>query len=119
MRGLHSHSRECRKIFLRDHFSHISQIVEGIHFGANTCRACIRTRANAGKYSWQLFMYWFRARGEQTRVYPYPLGAGSARPNPKMGAPDPENPLFLGLSVLGGVETMVSDHGLGRGQTIG
>ena len=37
---------------------------------------------------------------QQTRVYPYPLGAGSARPNPKMGAPDPEKPLFLGFSVL-------------------
>ena len=24
----------------------------GVHFGANTCRACIRTRANTGKYSW-------------------------------------------------------------------
>ena len=47
---------------------------------------------------------------QQTRVYPYPLGAGSARPNPKMGAPDPENPLFLGFSVLrGGIETMVSE----------
>ena len=34
---------------------------------------------------------------QKTRVYPYPLGAGSARPNPKMGAPDPENPLFLGF----------------------
>ena len=33
---------------------------------------------------------------------PYPLGAGSAKPNPKMGAPDPENPLFLWLSVLRG-----------------
>ena len=45
---------------------------------------------------------------QQTRVYPYPLGAGSARPNPKMGAPDPENPFFLGFSVLReGVETMV------------
>ena len=30
---------------------------------------------------------------------PHPLGAGSARPNPKMGAP--------------GIETMVSDHGVG------
>ena len=30
----------------------------------------------------------------EKRVYPYPLGAGSARPNPKMGAPDPENPYF-------------------------
>ena len=38
----------------------------------------------------------------QTRVYPYPLGAGSARPNPKMGAPAPENPLFLGFFVLRG-----------------
>ena len=39
---------------------------------------------------------------QQTRVYPYPLGVGSARPNPKTGTPDPENPLFLGFSVLGG-----------------
>ena len=39
---------------------------------------------------------------QQTRVYPYPLGAGSARPNPKMGAPDPEAPLFPGSSVLRG-----------------
>ena len=30
-------------------FPHISQILEGIHFGANTCRACIRTRANTGQ----------------------------------------------------------------------
>ena len=36
-------------MFLRKHFPHISQILEGIHFGANTCRACIRTRANTGK----------------------------------------------------------------------
>ena len=42
-------SREYRKIFLRDHFPHISQILEGSHFGANTCRACIRTCANTGK----------------------------------------------------------------------
>ena len=31
---------------------------------------------------------------QQTGVYPYPLGAGSARPNPKMGAPDPEKPFI-------------------------
>ena len=49
------------------------------------------------------------AVSQQTRVYPYPLGAGSARPNPKMGAPDPENPLFLGFSVLRGG---FRDHGL-------
>ena len=34
---------------------------------------------------------------QQTRVYPYPLGAGSARPNPEMGAPDPENLYFKGF----------------------
>ena len=60
----------------------------------------------------------------QTRVYPYPLGAGPARPNPKMGAPDPENPLFLGFSMLrGGLrpwsQTMVSEGARpwGRGRS--
>ena len=37
---------------MRSHSLHISQIVEGNYFGAYTCRACIRTRANTGKYSW-------------------------------------------------------------------
>ena len=46
-RGLYSHSCEQRKYVL-----HISQILEGNYFGAYTCRACIRTRANAEKYSW-------------------------------------------------------------------
>ena len=48
-------------------------------------------------------------------LYPYPLGAGSASPYPKMGAPDPENPLFLGFSVLRGVPWSQSgpDHGVG------
>ena len=31
-----------------------SQILEEIHFGANRCRACIRTRANTGKKSWRI-----------------------------------------------------------------
>ena len=54
------------------------------------------------------------------RVCPFPLRAGSARPNPEMGAPDPENPLFLGVfCAQKGIETMVSDHGLNRGQTMG
>ena len=55
---------------------------------------------------------------------PTPWGAGSARPNPKMGAPDPENPLFLGFSVLrGGLrpwsQTMVSEGARpwGRGRS--
>ena len=54
MPGLYSHSREQRKILLRDHFLHISQILEGIRFGVNTCRACIRTGANTGKNSWRI-----------------------------------------------------------------
>ena len=54
----------------------------------------------------------FPRENQQTRVYPYPLVAGSARSNPKMGAPDPEKPLFIGFSVLRGSETMVRDHGL-------
>ena len=28
---------------------------------------------------------------QQMGVYPYPLGAGSARPNPKKGTPDRES----------------------------
>ena len=61
---------------------------------------------------------------QQTRVYPYPLVAGSARPNPKMGAPDPENPLLKGFSVPGeGLrpwsQTMVSEGARpwGRGRS--
>ena len=55
--------------------------------------------------------------GMEPGVYPYPLGAGSARPNPKKGAPkgraETENPLFMGLTALrGGLrrwsQTMVS-----------
>ena len=30
---------------MRDRFPHISQILEGIHFGANSCHTCIQTRA--------------------------------------------------------------------------
>ena len=61
---------------------------------------------------------------QQPGIYPYPLGAGSARPNPKMGAPDQENPLFLGFSVLrGGLrpwsQTVVSEGARpwGRGRS--
>ena len=39
---------------------------------------------------------------QQTGVYPYPLGTGSARPNPKEGAPETENPLFIGFTALSG-----------------
>ena len=62
MRGLYSHSREYRKLFSRDQFPRISQILEGNPCGANTCRTCIRTGANTGKKPWRKSMYGFRAR---------------------------------------------------------
>ena len=54
----------------------------------------------------------------QTRVYPFAFGAGSARPNPRNGAPQTENPHRV-YRAQRGIGTMVSDHGLGRGQTMG
>ena len=65
MWGLYSHSREYRKIYSRNHFPHISQILEGIHFSANTCRACIRTRANTGKKSWRIIYVLVSCQGVQ------------------------------------------------------
>ena len=44
----------------------------GINFGANTCGACIRTRAYTGKFPGELFMYWLRAKeyfSAQARLY--------------------------------------------------
>ena len=49
------------------HFLHISQIVEGFHFGANTCRACIRTRANTGKHSWRIIYVLVSCQGVISR----------------------------------------------------
>ena len=55
---------------------------------------------------------------------PTPWARGLRDPNPKMGAPDPENPLFLGFSVLRGgsrpwSQTMVSEGARpwGRGRS--
>ena len=31
----------------------MSQILEGVHFGASTCLACVRTRSNTGEKSWR------------------------------------------------------------------
>ena len=40
-----------QNFFMRDHSPHMSQILEGIQLGANTCRACVRTLANTGRNS--------------------------------------------------------------------
>ena len=49
---------------------------------------------------------------QPTGVYPYPLGAGSARPNPEKGAPETENPLCIGFAALKrGVETQRKTKG--------
>ena len=55
---------------------------------------------------------------------PYPLGAGSARPGQKKGAPNTENPSSIGFTVLGGglrpwSQTMASEWARpwGRGRS--
>ena len=61
-----------------------------------------------------------RSRAWGRGLPPYPLGAGSARPKPKKGAPDTENPSSIWFTVLGGgqrpwSQTMLSewpDHGV-------
>ena len=65
MRGLYSHSREYRRIFLRDHLLHVSQILEGwdfisvqIHLAPVFAPARIQE-----KIPGEFFLYWFRARG--------------------------------------------------------
>ena len=63
MRGLYSHSREYRKIFLRRYFPSILINSQGNSLGANTCRACIRTRANTGKYSWRIIYVFVSCQG--------------------------------------------------------
>ena len=42
------HSRQHRKIVPKNNFQIFCRNFGGIHFGANTCCACIRTRANTG-----------------------------------------------------------------------
>ena len=54
MRGLYSHSREYRKIFLRRYFPSILQKMIGEFTRCEYMPPCIRTRANTGKYSWRI-----------------------------------------------------------------
>ena len=48
-------------------FLHLSQILEGNYFGAYTCRACIRTRANTGKYFWGIIYVLVSCQGVKDR----------------------------------------------------
>ena len=96
-----SHPREYRKVFLRDHFPHSSQILEGIHFwhfGTNTCRACIRTRANTGKKSWRIIYVLVSCQRyvlvDVAGILHYPLVQGwgkGGRVSGTSGNKDPEN----------------------------
>ena len=47
MRGLYLHSREYRKVFLRDHFPHISQILRG---NSLRCEYMSRLYSHAREY---------------------------------------------------------------------
>ena len=72
-----------------------------------------------GRGGQNIFFSGRKSRQSANRVYPYPLGARLARPNPKKGAPDRKSFIHSVYSGQRGIETMVSDHGLGRGQTMG
>ena len=82
MRGLYSHSREYRKIFLRDNFPHVSQIPEGIHSVQIYSRACIRSHANTGKYSWRIIHVLVSCQAviRAGAVYPCPTCLLTGRP---------------------------------------
>ena len=62
-------ARIQEKIFLRSHFLRVSQILEGNYFGAYTCRACICTRANTGKYSWGIIYVLVSCQGVFLRSF--------------------------------------------------
>ena len=61
MRDLYSHSRECRKIFLRSHFLHISQFLREIISGRTHVAPAFAPARIQENISGELFMYWFRA----------------------------------------------------------
>ena len=114
-----------RDLTLGAQIHQLQQLSEGIVFEIASCqRVCLKNVAFKKTLWVSLPKFSFARNTQQTRVYPYPLAAGPARPNPKMGAPDPENPLFLGLSGLRGgprpwSQTMVSEgvRPWGRGRS--
>ena len=105
------------KVFFRDIPTSGSPDVPGISRPKTLCLGCF-FGPDGGKSTFCTPL--FSKKGST----PTPLGAGSARPNPKMGAPDRENPLFLGVSALRGgsrpwSQTMVSEGARpwGRGRS--
>ena len=95
MRGLYSHSREYRKIFLRSHLLHVSQILEENYFGAYTCRACIRTRANTGKYSWGIIYVLVSCQGVFPERQQFPKHYKNAARNSSTS----ENAIFISFGI--------------------
>ena len=80
----HGNSRE-RTRFLLGHRSIKSPLLVVAIRIFKSHRFCLQKGCNPTK--------WIEKRGsQQTRVYPYPLGAGSARPNPKMVRSGPGKP---------------------------
>ena len=54
---------------LENNFPHIRQILERIHFGANTCRACTDTRANTENNSWRIIYVLVSCQGALLKKY--------------------------------------------------
>ena len=46
----------------------VCEILGGIHLCANTCRVCIRTPANTGKYSWHIIYVLVSCQGAHTKL---------------------------------------------------
>ena len=77
---------------MRNHSPHIGQILEGIHFGANTCRACIRTRANTGNYSWRIIYVLVSCQGVALDKFP-------KKPADKIGKGKLSGPVAANIAV--------------------
>ena len=82
--------------------------------------------AQVGRFGGNLTIFlsrshWNGHKHSANRGLPLPLGRGVCETKSKNGRVRPrKNPLFVGFSVLRwGIETMVSEHGLGRGQNMG
>ena len=87
---------------MRNHFLHISQILEGNYFGAKLLQASRNIKSIAAG-----------PLRSANKGLPLPLGRGVCETKSR-------KPFISRVfCAQRGIETMVPDHGLGRGQTMG